>query len=208
MKKLNLFLALMLGIFTYAQDYSFDRLIQYEENDDGLIQIYFNSKNDAYYLQLKADKDGEHAEIYDRNSGRIHYFNVTPVQEINGLIYEYKYDESKNLPKTNAAESGLQYEFKTKRDDKYYQFSDLNLFHANQETPFLTADLALRYSEENLFNAFNLCCLLGFDQWNAIKTQSDFVVVKANITDEKGEIHQYRLIDDQVVQFKLRANDK
>ena len=208
MKKIIPLIALSAGIFIQAQDYSFDRLVQYEENEEKLIQIYFNTQDDGYFMQLTDDKVGEQAEIYDRNQRKIHHFEVKPIQEQNGLIYEYKYLESKKLPSQSPQDSNIEFEFETKSDDKYYRFTDLNLFHSGIEKPFLTADLALRYAEENLFNAFNLCCLLGFDQWDKIPTEVPFVVVRAKVTDEKGAEHNYRLIDDQVVQFKLRANEK
>lgn len=208
MRKIIALTALVTAGFVQAQDYFFDRLVQYELDEKEMVQLYYSTENPNVYLQLNDGPNGERAEIYDKSTRKVHHFEVIPVQEQNGLIYEYKYLNSNKLPVENDTPSGLQYEFKTKRDDKYYRFTDLNVYHSDSEKPFLTADLSLRYTEENQFDAFSLCCLLGFDQWNLIKPDADFVVVKAVVTDESGKIHNYRLIDDQVIQFKLRVNEK
>ncbi|MDO5654792.1 MAG: hypothetical protein Q4G27_01485 [Flavobacteriaceae bacterium] len=208
MKKIICIFSLILCTVLFAQDYSFNRLVQYEENNENTIQLYFNTENPDYYLHLIDNKKGEYAEIFDKKAMQIHHFQVTPLQKENGLIYEYKYLKTKKLPSYNSAKNQIQYEFTTQRDDKYYRFSELNFYHHENSTSFLKADLTMRYTEENLFNAFNLCCLLGFDQWNSVQTDAKFVVVRARVVDEKSNEFNYKLIDDQHVQFKLRVNQK
>lgn len=173
-----------------------------------MIQIYYNSENSDYFLQINDDSAQRTAEVYDKLNRKIHHFEITPLQEKNGLIYEYKYIDSDKLPDENLKDSGIEFETKIKMDDKYYRFVDMNLFRPNESNPFLKADLGLRYTEENQFRAFNLCCLLGFDQWDKIQMEEKFIVVKAKVETASGAIENYRLIDDQVIQFKLRANDK
>lgn len=187
----------------YSQDYVFDRLVQYEENGENTVQLFFNTQNPNYHLYLYDDDESEFADLYDKETKKIHHFSVEPFQENSSAAFSYLYENSDKLFAQSSAQGQLSYEFKTKRQDKYYQFTDLNVFRKDEQKPFLSADLVMRYSEENLFNSFNACCLLGYELSNTIQTEENFVVIRATITEEDGEKTTYRLIDDQVIQFKL-----
>lgn len=194
--------------FAFSQEYYFDRLIQYEENGENKIQLLYNSQNTDNFLFLMDKPAGTSADLYDNNAKKIHHFDVTKPQENNGIIYNYVYISSDKLLQAKS-KGNLTYEFKTKRDDAYYRFTDLNIYAVEQtEKPYITADLTMRYTHESKFNVFNLCCLLGFDYFDIIKPDEDFVVVNAKITDQLGKQHEYKLISDQVVQFRLKVPEK
>ena len=188
--------------FAWSQDYFFDRLIQYDQNGENKIQLYFSTTNPAYFLYLNATPTGASADLYDKVTMKIHHFEVVPLQENNGSIYSFRFASTDKLLEVKKPKN-LSYEFKTKRDDEYYRFADLNIFEDNASKPMITADLTMRYTHQSQFEAFNLCCLLGFDYFEILKPDDNFVVVKATVIDQIGKKHEYRLISDQVVQFKL-----
>ena len=200
-------LILTMGI-VWSQEFYFDRLIQYAENDDTKIQVLYNTENADYYLYLNDGPSGIYADLIDKNTNKIHHFTVTKPQQSNGLIYTYVFDSTEKLLEETTGKH-LSYEFQTKRDDKYYRFADLNIFETEKKiNNLVSADLTMRYNHENKFNVFNLCCLLGANYTNAIQPEEKFVVVEAKITDHSGNLHKYKLISDQLVQFTLKVPSK
>lgn len=203
----TIFLLIVVGL-AFSQEYYFDRLIQYEENGENKIQLLYNSQSTDNFLYLMDKPEGASADLYDKKANKIHHFDVSKPQENNGIIYNYIYSSSDKLLPSQPNDN-LTYEFKTKRDDEYYRFADLNIYTTDKtDKPYITADLTLRYTHESKFDAFNSCCLLGSDFAEIIKPDDKFVVVRAKITDQLGEKHEYKLISDQVIQFMLNVPEK
>ena len=208
MKNLLSVSLLVLVGFISAQEYYFNRLIQYEQNGEEKIQILFNSENKDYFLFLNDSSEDVSADLFDKASKKIHTYTVKRPQEKNGLIYTYIYDSSDKLLKSKPNEN-LVYDFRTKRDDGYYRFTDLRIYEGeNEAQPIISADLTLRYTHESKFEIFNLCCLLGADYFELLRPDDKFVVVQAKITDRLNQTHDYKLISEQVIQFNLKAPEK
>ena len=206
----NLFSVSLLFLvgFISAQEYYFNRLIQYEKNGEEKIQLLFNSENRDYFLFLNDSSEDVSADLFDKASKKIHTYTVKRPQEKNGLIYTYVYDSSDKLLKSKPNEN-LVYDFRTKRDDGYYRFADLTIHESeNEDQPVITADLTMRYTHESKFEIFNLCCLLGADYVDLLMPDDKFVVVRAKIRDRSNQTQDYKLISEQVIQFTLRVPEK
>lgn len=192
----------------WSQDYYFNRLIQYQENETNTIQLLYNSQNFDFFLLLKDDASGVTADLYDQPNKRIHNFDVNKPMGHSGLAYGYTYASTERFVKSKTRNS-LNYEFTKKESDNNYDQVNLKVFdEKNPDKSILTADLTMRNTHSSKFEEFNLCCLMGFDYLELIQPKENYVVIQAEIRDQSGKRFKYNLVSDQIVQFTLRVPEK
>lgn len=204
-KKLWIVLFLSSISFSFSQEYYFNRLIQYQENDNNQIQLLYNSETFDFFLLLRDDESGVTADLYDQKAKRIHNFEVSKPLGHTGLSYGYTYSSSEKFIKSKVRNS-LEYEFNRLRPENNYERLNLKVYDSrNKNGNLIDADLTLRKTHQSKFQEFNLCCLLGFDYLDLIHPSDNYVVIHAVVKDQTGKFFDYKLVSEQIVQFRLKV---
>lgn len=194
--------------FAWSQDYFFNRLIQYQENETIQIQLLYNSETFDFFMLLR--DDGEHvtAGLYDQKAKLIHNFDISKPLGHTGLSYGYTYASTDKFVKSKV-KNNLEYEFSRLAPENNYERLNLKVYDSrNQNKSLVSADLTLRKTHQSKFQEFNLCCLLGFDYVDLIQPIENFVVIEASVRDQSGKTFQYNLVSEQIVQFRLKVPEQ
>mgnify|MGYP001427511970 CR=1 FL=1 len=128
MKNTTYFLILFFYNFIYSQNYKFDKEITYKDIENNLNRtIYFSSKNDNIFLELKNNGSFLYGQINDLNFSKIHIFKLDTVKIENEYIlkFEYKYSTDIDI----IYKFNNHYEYKIEKNDDNYSYGYLNIYN-------------------------------------------------------------------------------
>jgi|GEM_PF-2587907 len=206
----NLLFLFILNIsFLNAQTYNFNYLISYsiESLPDCHSEsvMYVNTKNDNYYIVLKKSQDILTAKLTDYQSKKIHYFTVKETKHKREVLFDFQYDYSTDSNYLNPSKV-FKNEYSFTKDSVSLDSDVGNLelqVYKNSKRKKLERKFSVEVKKsENLFSAFEYCCIHPH-QFNQLEKPKSLLVIKATETTKKGQLINYELKILKKVNFQL-----
>ncbi|OAB31454.1 hypothetical protein FBFR_01085 [Flavobacterium fryxellicola] len=169
-------------------------------------QNYTNSNIKSYSMRISVYGDYIEAKIFDYKSRKTHYFKINDIKSKNEITLNFTYQNSYNLDTREGFYPKYVYDFETVEENTDFKKVKLNAYkNSKSKKSIFYFDLKLKPNDSNLFHAFRLSCIHGFEFIEKFDINENYIVESAKSVTHDGQIIEHTLLECKKIDLTLKV---